>query len=118
MIVKNAGDDFGLWWRFHCTESHGLKLMRIHDKPCMLGEFVVEGAAAGVGGLGGPVNAAAATLASGGVHGCNEVCGDALAAMLGGDEEVLQVAHVMQPRGAAVKQVVYQANELLAPSLA
>jgi hypothetical protein len=33
--------------------------MRIHDKPRMLGQFVVEGAAAGVGGLGGPVDAAA-----------------------------------------------------------
>ena len=42
-------------------------------------------------------------LASGGVHGCNGV---------------LQGAHVMQPRGAAVKQVMHQANELLAPSLA
>jgi hypothetical protein len=31
--------------------------MRIHDKPRMLGEFVVEGAAAGVGGLGGHARA-------------------------------------------------------------
>ena len=34
--------------------------MRIHDKPRMLRKLVVEGAAAGVGGLGGPVNAVAA----------------------------------------------------------
>ncbi len=88
--------------------------MRIHNKPRMLGEFVVEGAAAGVGGLGGPVNAAAATLGSGGVHGLDEIGGDAFAAMLGGDEEVLQVAHVVQPCGAAVKQVMHEADELLA----
>lgn len=88
--------------------------MRIHDKPRMLGEFVVEGAAAGVGGLGGPVDAAAGLLCGGGIHGFNERGGDALAAMLGGDDEVLQVAHVIQPRGAAVKQVMHQADELLA----
>jgi hypothetical protein len=29
-------------------------------------------------------------------------------------DEVLQVAHVIQPRGAAVKQVMHQADELLA----
>jgi hypothetical protein len=88
--------------------------MRIHNKPRMLGEFVVEGAATGVGGLGGPVDAAAGLLCGGGVHGCNERGGDALAAMLGGDDEVLQVAHVIQPRGAAVKQVMHEADELLA----
>jgi hypothetical protein len=59
--------------------------MRIHNKPRMLGEFVVEGAATGVGGLGGPVDAAAGLLCGGGVHGCNERGGDALAAMLGGE---------------------------------
>jgi hypothetical protein len=91
-----------------------LKLMRIHDKPRMLGEFVVEGAAAGVGGLGGPVDAAAGLLCGGGVHGFNERGGDTLAAMLWGDDKVLQVAHVVQPCGAAVKQVMHQADELLA----
>ncbi len=84
----------------------------------MFGEFVVEGAAAGVGGLGGPVNAGAAVLGCGGIDGLDELRADALAAMGGGDEQVLQIAHVMQPRGAAVKQVMHQANELLAPSLA
>jgi hypothetical protein len=29
-------------------------------------------------------------------------------------DEVLQVAHVIQPRGAAVKQVMHKADELLA----
>lgn len=29
-------------------------------------------------------------------------------------DEVLQIAHVIQPRGAAVKQVVHEADELLA----
>ena len=77
--------------------------MRIHDKSRMLGEFVVEGAAAGVGGLGGPIDAGAVLIGSGGVDGLDEVCGNALAAMLGGDEEVLQVAHVVEPRGAAVE---------------
>jgi hypothetical protein len=80
----------------------------------MLGEFVVEGAAAGVGGLGGSVDAAAGLLCGGGVHGFNERGGDALAAMLGGDDEVLQIAHLVQPRGAAVKQVMHEADELLA----
>jgi hypothetical protein len=51
----------------------------------MLGEFVVEGAAAGVGGLGGPIDAAAGLLCGGGVHGLYERGGDALAAMLGGE---------------------------------
>ena len=60
----------------------------------MLGNFVVKGAAAGVGGVGGPVDAGAVLLCSGGVDGLDEVCGDALAAMLGGYEEVLQVADV------------------------
>jgi hypothetical protein len=88
--------------------------MRIHNKPRMLGEFVVEGAAAGVGGLGGPVDAGAVLLGCGGIHGFNERGGDTLAAMLGGDDEVLQVAHVIQPRGAAVKQVMHEAHQLLA----
>ena len=74
--------------------SERLQLMRIHNNPCMLGQFVVESAAAGVGGVGGPVDAGAVLLGCGGVHGLDEVCGDALAAMLGGYEEVLQVAHV------------------------
>jgi hypothetical protein len=91
-----------------------LKLLRIHNKPRMLGEFVVEGAAAGVGGLGSPVDAAAGLLCGGGIHGLDERGGDALAAMLGGDEHVLQVAHVIEPRGAAVKQVMHKADELLA----
>jgi hypothetical protein len=51
----------------------------------MLGEFVVEGAAAGVSGLGGSVDAAAGLFCAGGIHGCNERGGDALAAMLGGE---------------------------------
>jgi hypothetical protein len=88
--------------------------MRIHDKPRMLGEFVVEGAAAGVGGLGGPVNAGTALLSRSGIDGLDELRADALAAMLGGDDAVLQVAHVIQPRGAAVKQVMHEADELLA----
>jgi hypothetical protein len=29
-------------------------------------------------------------------------------------DEVLQVAHVIEPRGAAVKQVMHEANQLLA----
>jgi hypothetical protein len=29
-------------------------------------------------------------------------------------DEVLQVAHVIEPRGAAVKQVMHEADELLA----
>ena len=49
----------------------------------MLGEFVVKRSAAGVGGVGGPVDAEAFCFGSSGVRGCNEVCGDALAAMLG-----------------------------------
>ncbi len=84
-----------------------LKLMRIHNKPRMLGEFVVEGAAAGVGGLGGPVNARATCFGCGGIDGLDELRADALAAMLGGDDEVLQVAHVIEPRGAAVKNVMH-----------
>jgi hypothetical protein len=97
------------------TENgYRLKLMRIHYKPRMLGEFVVEGAAAGVCGLGGPVDAAAGLLCGGGVHGLYERGGDALAAVLWGDDEVLQVAHVIQPRSAAVKQVVHEADQLLA----
>lgn len=32
----------------------------------------------------------------------------------GGDEEVLQVAHVIQARGAAVEEVMHEADELLA----
>jgi hypothetical protein len=80
----------------------------------MLGEFVVEGAAADVGGLGGPVDAAAGLLCGGCVHGCNECGCDALAAMFWGDDEVLQVAHVAQPCGAVVKQVMHEAHQLLA----
>lgn len=80
----------------------------------MLGEFVVEGAAAGVGGLSCPVRAGAAVLGSGGIDGLDELRADALAAMGGGGVEVLQVAHVIEPRGAAVKNVVNEANELLA----
>jgi hypothetical protein len=87
--------------------------MRINDKPRMLGQFVVEGAAAAVGGLGGPVDAAAALL-GGGVHSLDERGGDALATMLGGDGEVFHVAHMVQSRGAAVKQVMHEADELLA----
>jgi hypothetical protein len=73
----------------------------------MLGEFVVECAAAGVGGLSGLVNAAAACLLSGGIHGINQLRADALAAMGGGGVEVLQVAHVMEPRGVSVKNVMH-----------
>jgi hypothetical protein len=50
----------------------------------MLGELVVEGAAAGVGGLGGPADAAAGLLC-GGTHGLDERGGDAPDAMLGGE---------------------------------
>jgi hypothetical protein len=162
----------------------------------MFGEFVVEGAAAGVGGLGGPVDAAAgqpgwfsltgvlhafslcrtsvlikrdgrsgktpqhaphlfggrlasqapAPMASAiGLSPCEpihpakkrvarcqgEPSGRSAAAAYtaaisaaamrwprcSGDrrgDEVLQVAHVIQPRGAAVKQVMHEADELLA----
>ncbi len=81
--------------------------MRIHNKPRMFGEFVVEGAAAGVGGLSCPVNAGAVGLRGGGIHGLDELRADTLAAMGGGGVEVLQVAHVVQSRGAAVKQVMH-----------
>ncbi len=64
--------------------------MRIHDKPRILGEFVVEGAAAGVGGVGDPVDARAVLLGCGGIDGLDEVCVDA-----GEGVEVLQVAHIV-----------------------
>jgi hypothetical protein len=63
-----------------------MHVAQIHVKPRKLVEFVVEGAAVGVGGLGGSVNTRAIPLGSDGIHSLDKVCSDALAAMLGGDE--------------------------------
>jgi hypothetical protein len=67
------------------NRNERLKLMRIHNIPRMLGEFVVECAAACIGDLGSPIDTTAGLLGSCGVHGLDERGSDALVAMLGGE---------------------------------
>ena len=84
--------------------------MRIDDEASVFGNPVIEDAAGCVGCMRRPVNA----TATGGLRrteNClDEAAADAFAAQCFCGEEVLKVADIVQPRSAAVEEIVHQAN--------
>lgn len=86
--------------------------MAVNDKPGMSGQLVVERAAGFVGCLRLPVHPTRASLHGLLVDVVDEGLANSKLAPCGGREKILQVAHWSKPGGAAVKQVMGQANYL------
>ena len=84
--------------------------MRVNDETRMVSDFVVECSARGVGRLRLPIHATTSGLARCCVYSLDEFLSNAKAPMTWTREKVLQIADLIQPCCAAMKQVVYQAD--------
>ena len=86
--------------------------MAVNDKPGMPGQLVVERAAGFIGCLRLPVDAARASQRGLLVDVVNEGLANSELAPCGGREQILQITDWAKSGGAAVKQVIGQANYL------
>src|SRR6185503_4583883 len=93
----------------YTTRSHVLHVL---DEPEVFCHLVVQRAARSVGSVREPVHPLAARFLRDVVHGHDQRAADAVAALVRVREQVLQITDVLDTRGAAVKEVVAQAEHL------
>ena len=78
----------------------------------MLCDLVIQCASGLIGGLGLPVDAGTASVASCLVNSLDQAPPDATTSRMLSREEILEIADIVQSGGAAVKHVVRDANEV------